>query len=129
MADMGAFLTAMKKQAIKAMESTNPVQVLYGTVTSVSPLRIVTDQELPLEEADLILARNVTDYRVEATVEWESQSAAGGSGEAAFAGHTHKISGRKAILMHNGLSVGEKVFLVRQQEGQKYLVADRVVSV
>ena len=40
--------------------------------------------------------------------------------------HSHEISGRKKITVHNGLAVGDKVILIRQQEGQKYFVLDRV---
>ena len=43
--------------------------------------------------------------------------------------HSHKYSGRKTFVVHNGLRVGENVVLMKQKGGQKYLVLDRVVNV
>ena len=40
--------------------------------------------------------------------------------------HHHDIKGRKKIIIHNGLTVGEKVLLLRMQGGQNYVVIDRV---
>lgn len=39
--------------------------------------------------------------------------------------HSHNVSGRKKIIVHNGLVVGDEVILIRQQEGQKFIVLDR----
>jgi len=40
--------------------------------------------------------------------------------------HSHSLSGRKKITVHNSLVVGEHVILIRQQEGQKFIVMDRI---
>lgn len=40
--------------------------------------------------------------------------------------HNHVISGKKKIIIHNGLTVGDEVILIRQQKGQKYIVIDRI---
>ena len=32
----------------------------------------------------------------------------------------------KKIIIHNGLAVGDEVILIRQQEGQKFIVVDRI---
>lgn len=40
--------------------------------------------------------------------------------------HTHKITGKKKIIIHNGLAVGDEVILIRQQEGQRFIVVDRI---
>lgn len=40
--------------------------------------------------------------------------------------HSHNLSGRKKITVHNSLVAGDKVILIRQQEGQKFIVIDRV---
>lgn len=48
-------------------------------------------------------------------------------GEAAVnSSHSHTLSGRKKITIHNSLVVGDKVILIRQQEGQKFIVIDRI---
>ena len=40
--------------------------------------------------------------------------------------HTHIVNGQKQITIHNGLDVGDEVILIRQQEGQKFVVLDRI---
>ena len=38
----------------------------------------------------------------------------------------HDYIGKKKIMVHNGLKVGEKVILLQQSGGQRYIVLDRV---
>lgn len=116
----------IKQAALDAVEAKKPVNVCYGKVTSVSPLKIFVDQKLLLESAQLVLTRNVTDFKTYVTVDWASGYRSGGSGEAAFASHNHGITGKKEITVHNGLGVGDEVILIRQQDGQKYIVVDRI---
>ena len=40
--------------------------------------------------------------------------------------HHHDIKGRKKIIVHNGLTVGEWVLLLRKQGGNDYIVLDRI---
>ena len=40
--------------------------------------------------------------------------------------HSHKYKGRKKIMLHHGLKVGEQVVLLRVQGGQNYIIIDRV---
>lgn len=128
MPDLTNFMRLMNHQAVSAVDAAGPVAVLYGTVVSASPLKVMTEQQLPLEADQLVLARCVTDYVLEMDVEWETEKTSGGSGEASFSSHSHKISGRRAVTVRSGLKVGEKVILLRMQGGQKFIVADRVVS-
>lgn len=126
MPDLNELVRLVKKTALDAVEAKKPVNVCYGKVTSISPLKILVDQKLTLESAQLVLARNVTDFKTNITVNWTSDNKSGGSGEAAFASHNHGITGRKEITVHNGLGVGDEVILIRQQDGQKYIVVDRI---
>lgn len=41
--------------------------------------------------------------------------------------HSHSVSGRKTMKIHNGLKVNDEVLLMRMQGGQKYIVIDKVV--
>lgn len=116
----------IKKAAVEAQYATKPVQVCFGKVTSISPLKIFIDQKLTLGKSQLILTRNVTDFITEISVSWSTENKGGGSGESSFALHDHSISGRKKITVHNGLVVGDDVILLRQQNGQKYIVVDRI---
>lgn len=40
--------------------------------------------------------------------------------------HDHEYKGRKTFLVHNALTVGEKVLLIRAKGGQKFIVVDRL---
>ena len=102
MADAVEFVKLVKKAAVEAYEATKPVQVCFGKIKA-SPIEIIVDQKLTLGKSQLVLAREVTDYTTEVTVDGE----------------------KKKITIHNGLVVGNEVILLRQQDGQKYIVVDR----
>lgn len=40
--------------------------------------------------------------------------------------HNHEYKGRKTFLVHNALTVGEKVLLIRAKGGQKFIIVDRL---
>lgn len=126
MPDAVQFVKTMKKAAVEAVEATKPVYIYFGEVLSVSPLKINVEQKMILGEAQLILSRNVTDFKTTITVNWSTENKSGGSGDSSFASHNHGITGKKEITVHNGLVVGDAVILIRQQEGQKFIVWDRV---
>lgn len=112
-------LLMIKKAAMDIFISMKPTEICYGTVETVSPLTIRINQQLLLESIDLVLTRNVIDYDLEMTVEHTTEVADG---------HSHGYSGRKVFRVNNALIQGEKVILLRNQGGQKYLVLDKVVE-
>ncbi len=133
----------LKKAALDAVEASKPVNVYFGEVLSASPLKINVEQKMILGEKQLILSRNVTDFTTMVTVDWLTESSlsththtvqgSDGNGDsinlttgAKNLAHTHKIIGKKKITVHNGLVVGDEVILIRQQEGQKFIVWDRI---
>jgi len=125
-ADAIGLVKAMKKAAVEAVKAEKPAETCFGRVTSASPLKILVEQKMTLGEAQLILSRHVTDFTVETTVDWLTESQGGGSGEASFAAHDHAVKGKKKITVHNGLVAGDEVILIRRQGGQKYIVVDRI---
>lgn len=150
MPDAVEFVKTMKKTAVDAVEATKPVFVYFGEVTSVTPLQINVEQKMMLGEAQLILTRNVTDFVTSVSVNWESEESLKthhkhtldgntetggepahdhtltGETETADLKHSHTMAGKKRITIHNALSVGEQVVIIRQQEGQKFIVVDRI---
>ena len=58
----------IKQAAMEAQESSKPVNILFGTVLSASPLKIQVDQKSIYTSKMLILTRNVTDFEVDMTV-------------------------------------------------------------
>lgn len=146
--DAAGLVKIFKKTAVEAMDAAKPANICFGTVESVEPLRINVEQKMILGSAQLTLSRNVTDFSVHVTTDWQTESHAqetgqeeqgetelGGTPEHSHkfkiqggggGSHDHKISGKKEITLHNALSVGEKVMLLRQQGGQNYIVLDRI---
>lgn len=100
-----SLIESIKRIAINVIEESKPTAILFGTVVSISPLKINIELKDPLELEDIILTTNVTDHEVDMTVDGV----------------------RKKYTVHNGLRNGEKVTLIRQQGGQKYVILDRVV--
>ena len=123
---MNSFIESMKKAALEVYEASNPVVVSFGVVINIEPLQINVDQKITLEESQLILTSNVKDHTVEMTVDHFTENTGGGSSYSAFESHNHAYTGKKIFTIHKGLVVGEKVFLLRMQGGQKYVVVDRI---
>lgn len=92
----------IKKAALDAVESTQPVNIVFGTVTSASPLKIQITPKLVLKSGNLIIAARLS-----------KQTASGSTGTVTF---------------DNSLKKGDSVILVRIQGGNKYLVLDKVVN-
>lgn len=126
LADANEFVGAMKRAARDERESSKPVNVYFGKVVSKTPMKINVEQKMALGEAQLILARNVTDFVTTISVNWETENTEGGEGEKAYEEHKHQILGQKQVIVHNALDVGDEVILIRQQEGQKFIVIDRI---
>lgn len=122
-------LAIMQRIAASAVAAGNPSDYCIGTVISVNPLTIqLNQQEEALSEDFLILTDLVRDFNVDITVSHRTENRAGGSGDAEFASHNHDYVGRKRITVHNGLSVGEAVILIRQAGGQEFIVLSRVTD-
>lgn len=137
MLDNNDLLVAIKKSAVEAVEAMNPTALVFGKVTSSSPLKINVEQKMTLTAAQLVLTRNVTNHTVNVTMNWTSENAVhdhsytddGSSMTTGSNTHNHQVKGAKSITIHNGLVVGDGVVLMRMQGGQKYLVLDRVVTI
>lgn len=127
---MNKALEVIKKAAMDAVINSAPADIVYGTVLSVSPLSVYVDQKKTLEAEFLVLTRNVTDFDTEVTVQWRTENTSGGGGGYdAFSSHSHAITGRKPIRVHNSLKAGERVAMIQMSGGQEYLIIDRVVAV
>lgn len=144
MADANELLKAIKIAAAETVEAGKPVNVFYGEVQEINPLKINVEQKLLLGEAQLVLTRNVTDFNIMVTMDWETGDALEKSHSHKVEGrdsageeislttqgtglkHSHALAGKKQIIIHNALKVGDTVILIRQQGGQEYFVIDRI---
>lgn len=116
----------IKQAAVEAVNAKDPMSLKIGEVVSTSPLKISINQKITIPASQLLLTNAVRDYTVYETVDHTTAATSGGSGEAAFASHSHAYKGKKRFTVHLGLKTGEKVILVRCDGGQKFIVLDRL---
>ena len=89
----------------KSMQAEGMCDVIMGTVTGTSPLRIEIGSQMgPLSPKQLLLTQNVTDHPVEIELPG---------------------TGRVTAKIQNGLKQGEKVILIQVSGGQQFVVLDR----
>lgn len=132
LSDYSETLKLIKQAAIDAVNATKPTAVCFGKVISTSPLQINVEQKMTLGEKQLVLTRNVTDFKTAIT---------GGNIQNYYyvgtppnvstlpvsPSHVHAL-GKIQITVHNSLVVGDEVILLQMQGGQKYIVLDRIAS-
>lgn len=123
---MNDLVQVIKQIASEAVASGKPTGITYGKVVKVNPLEINIEQKLTLPAEFFKLTKAVTDHYVDITVNHVTENRSGGGGYAEFASHNHDYTGRKKIMVHSGLRVGEEVILLQVQGGQRYIVLDRV---
>ena len=147
------FVELFKMSTLQLMSTMQLSDVEYGKVTSVNPLEITIDQKTKLTSNYLTLTNAVKDHTVDITVSWQTVdddylhdgamqhthqpgtykdgegsplSGVSGTPVSFNTKHKHDIKGRKRITIHNGLTLGERVVLLRKAGGQDYIVLDRV---
>ncbi|MBG9657813.1 DUF2577 domain-containing protein [Cytobacillus firmus] len=127
-------LDNVKKAAVKAVEATNPVNVLYGTVEKAKPLEIRIHEKLKLTEEFLDVAEHLTRHERIVTIEHEELAVRelGDKKEADFLDTDDKAApvtkykhSYVKMVFEDGLKKGDKVVLLRVQGGHRFLVIDR----
>lgn len=96
-----ALVSLIKQASMGAYNASNPVAVMFGTVTKTNPLEVNVEQRFTLTRDFLVLTERLTEYRT-------------------------TVDGNE-IIIRRGLQAGDKVLLLRIQGGQQYVVLDRVV--
>ena len=115
------------KQLIQGM-NTNDVSLLQGVVISKSPIRvqIIGDEKLILGVNSLYIPEHLTDREIEIEIEeWETENKSGGTGESAFASHSHNIEGKKKLTVKGALKTGDTVYILSLNRGRQYYILDR----
>ena len=121
----------IKRSALDAVETGKPCDLRYGTVTSVTPLKVRVTSQFVIPESILIIPEHLTDHEIEVTVSsdygWETTAESGGGGYDSFASHSHEIHlAKKKMKIHGALKVGDKVAMIRQAGGQYFFIIDRL---
>lgn len=142
---MADIIETIKKAALDAMENSSPTSIMYGMVTSVKPLEIQVEQKLFLTSEFLILTKNVVDYEIDVSMNWNTEEKSVNANHFHNCSvvpnedisvtvenqnmdltHSHVITGKRKITIHNGLKANDKVILLQQQGGQKFIVLDKI---
>lgn len=127
-------LDNVKKAAVMAVEATNPVNVLYGTVEKAKPLEIRIHEKLKLTEEFLDVAEHLTRHERVVTIEHEELAVRelGDRKEVDFLDTDDKVApvtkykhSFVKMVFEDGLKKGDKVVLLRAQGGHRFLVIDR----
>lgn len=117
----------MKQAAIDAVNSTQPVQFVFGTVTSASPLKIQVTPKLTLGAANLVVVGSLCKQSYTTKLSGET-----GETELDINGspvkHTHTVNDTVTITIDNSLKKGDSVIMARMQGGNKYIVLDKAVN-
>nr|DAE91886.1 MAG TPA: Protein of unknown function (DUF2577) [Siphoviridae sp. ctwNf2] len=115
----------IKQIALESVGATEPLEVIIGEVVGVDPLEIKIDPKIILQEGNIVLTKNTTEWTMEMSVDHITENRSGGGGYAEFASHNHEYKGRKKYLVHNQLVMGDKVILLKETGGQRYIALDR----
>jgi len=126
--DYNKILNLFKEIASNTIDSAVPVSILIGSVTQVNPLVISLGANLPIPEERIVLTKNTCEWTMEMSVDHITENRSGGGGYAEFASHNHEYKGRKKYLVHNQLQVGDKVLLIQETGGQRYIALDRLYN-
>lgn len=120
MHDANDLVRAVQQISSNAGQAGQPADIMSGTVVGTNPLKINVEQRFDITQEQLIIPERFTDHKVEISFEEET----GNAGEPE---HKHKYGGEKiTVTVHGALKKGDSVELIRQQGGQKFLIADKV---
>lgn len=114
-----AMIDVVKQMAIEAMNASDPTAIMYGEITSTSPLEVNIDQRFTVPDDLLIVPESLKHFEINI-----------------YHNHVYKDDGtesetefalpNKPLVIRRGLESGDKVVLVRVQGGQQYLILDRL---
>lgn len=123
--DFNKLVDTFKTLVTDTMNAYVMSDIVIGEVISTSPYQIQVDPKIIIPESNLVFTKNTTDWTAEISVDHVTENRAGGVGAAEYQSHNHDYVGRKKFLIHNSLKVGDKVILIQESGGQRYIVLDR----
>lgn len=142
----------IKVAAMDAIENSKPCDIRFGTVSSISPLKVKVSNDFIIPESLLIVPEHLTDHSMLGNVGGDGTSGSDGSGTSVsmtVENETLIITTNSAnvvnesteptetteevdfvdertLTVYNSLQVGDNVVLLRNQGGSSYLILDRV---
>lgn len=98
---MSELLGVLQQIIQESQEAAKPTAVAFGTVTSVSPLEILVDGTTQPKPTQALIP---TDSVIAKSTQVQGS----------------------AVIINEGLTIGDKVVLLRVSQGQRYLVLSKV---
>lgn len=140
-------IETIKIAALEAVENSKPCDIRFGTVSSISPLKVKVSNDFIIPESLLVVPEHLTDYSMIANV-----GGSDGGGSSGGSSVTMTVEGETLIVktnvavasepqttteevekvnertltFYNGLEIGDTVILLRNQGGSSYLILDRI---
>ncbi len=93
--------------------------IVFGTVISIEPITVKISDKLILNENQLVLSRNVSDFTAEFTENPEFSD---------NPSNPEDFKKRKKYIVYNSLKAGEKVIMTKAMGGQLYFIMERVYT-
>lgn len=118
-------VNSLKELIITTNQASVMSDIEIGEVIQINPLIIQTESKVPIHDDSIILTKNTSLWSVDMDVNHHTENTSGGGGYAEFASHNHEYKGRKTYRVHNELQVGDKVILLRESGGQRYIALDK----
>jgi hypothetical protein len=98
-------LQIIKEASMNAVDNAQMCDLRYGTVTSVSPLKVQITNQFVIPQSLLVVPQRLTNYSLRCTPNGEST---------------------QTVTIHNALNIADKVALLRKQGAQSYFILDRI---
>lgn len=142
-------IETIKMAALDAIENSKPCDLRFGTVSSISPLKVKVSNDFIIPEALLVVPEHLTDYSMVTNVGGTNSGGSSGGSSVTMnvEGETLIIKTNVAVVdeiepdvtteeveevdertltVYNSLEVGDNVILLRNQGGSSYLILDRI---
>ena len=103
-----SFSDVIKTAAKQAAEASAPMQIMFGTVTNANPLTVSVENRLTISGNMLIVPRRFRAGDMNT--------------------HTHETADLMETISetYTGLQIGEKVVLLRDKGGQRFMIVERM---
>lgn len=133
----------IKMAAMDVIENSNPCDLRFGTVSSISPLKVKVTNDFIIPEQLLVVPEHLTNHDLYTNVGGSNESGTGSinmsvQGETLFitTGGTEVVDDEsteiiepvdnRTLTIYNSLEVDDKVILLRNQGGSSYVILDRI---
>lgn len=123
---MSVLYEAMKRVVDEFDTNKDSTNAYFGTVKTIKPLTIELDNKLTLEESYFVMAKHLTDYKIECELQTEDIQNFFVQHEGKQEVQVQKGLQKGEILLKNALKVGDRLILLRMEGGQQFIVLDRM---